>query len=57
MKNMLNQQLARREYFWFAPVKERFETEDKALIESVKVWSMNFRILDEKVLTGLPLDQ
>lgn len=37
MKNMLNQQLARREYFWFAPVKERFETEDKALIESVKM--------------------
>ena len=34
---MLNEQLARKEYFWFAPALERFEAEDKALIRRVKV--------------------
>ena len=37
MKAMLNEQLARKEYFWFAPALERFEAEDKALIRRVKV--------------------
>ena len=37
MKLLMNKQMERKEHLWFAPVKERFETEDRALVKSVKM--------------------
>ena len=37
MKLLMNKHMERKEHLWYVPAKERFETEDKALVESVKI--------------------